>query len=183
MLKQLLLTLTLLLAGQITFGQFQSLSKLIPTGYSILDSTSGDINKDGSKDLVVILRNKYENLNADTTRPLLLLQGNIKRRFKLLARNDSVVLCMGCGGVHGDPYQGITIKNGYFSIEHFGGSGWRWTRIITFKFDSKTNQFLLHRDAGQSWHISDTNKTTENIFNKEDFGRLPFGQFSYYKNW
>jgi hypothetical protein len=113
------------------------LKQLIPADFTILDSASGDINKDGVRDLVIILRNKYETFNTDTTRPLLLLEGNLKRRYKLLARNDSVVLCMGCGGVHGDPYQGITVKSGYFSIEHFGGSGWRWTRIITFKYDPK----------------------------------------------
>lgn len=183
MLKQLSLLLTLLLAQQLTLGQFQSLTKFIPVDFTILDSASGDINKDGIKDLVVILRNKYENFNTDTTRPLLLLEGNTKGQYKLIVRNDSVVLCMGCGGVHGDPYQGITIKNGYFSIEHFGGSGWRWTRIITFKFEIKTKQFILHRDAGQSWHISDPNKTTENLFNKEDFDKLTFERFSYNKKW
>jgi len=70
-----------------------------------------------------------------------------------------------------------------FSIEHFGGSGWRWTRIITFRFDTKTKSFYLHRDAGKSWHTSDPNKTTENLYNFTDFGKLTFDKYSYNKNW
>ncbi len=169
--------------GQNLFGQFKDLNKIIPTGFTILDSTSGEINKDGIKDLVLILKNNLEKFNYDTTRPLLLLERNKLGQFKLIARNDNVVLCLNCGGIFGDPYQGITIKKGYFSIEHFGGSNWRWTRIITFKFDTKTKNFYLHRDAGKSWHTSDPNKTTENLFSKTDFGKLTFDKYSNIKNW
>jgi hypothetical protein len=166
-----------------SFGQFDRLQAFIPKNFSILDSAAGDINKDGWQDLVVILRNRFENMNTDTTRPLLLLIGNGRGKYKLLARNDSVVLCKGCGGVHGDPYEGLTVKRGDFSVEHLGGSGWRWTRIITFKFDALKKRFLLHRDAGFSWHVSDTSKMTEILNRKEDFDSLPFDKFSYNKIW
>lgn len=183
MAKYPIILLIFFVSVQNAFGQYKKLKQFIPADFTILDSASGDLNKDGIKDLVLILRNNYENLNADTARPLLLLQGNGAGQYKLLARNDSVVLCMGCGGVHGDPYQGITIKNGYFSIENFGGSGWRWTRIITFKFDPKTRSFYLHRDAGDSWYISEPDKKTGNLFNQEDFDKLTFDKFSYNKSW
>jgi hypothetical protein len=180
--KHLIIFLIFFVHAQNSSGQYKNLKKFIPAGFTILASASGDINKDGIKDRVLILRNHYENLNPDTARPLLLLQGNGAGQYKLIARNDSVTLCMGCGGVHGDPYQGITIKNGYFSIKHFGGSGWRWTRIITFKFNPKTKLFYLHRDAGESWYISEPDKKTPDLFNEEDFDKLTFDKFSYNKN-
>ena len=182
MLKNLLLALVFLIVEQNSFGQYKTLQNFIPKDFTILDSASGDLNKDGIKDLVLILRNNYEKFNYDTTRPLLLLEGNKVGLYKLIARNNNIVLCLDCGGVHGDPYQGIKIKNGYFSIEHFGGSGWRWTRIITFKFDTKRKGFYLHRDAGQTWRPSDPNKPTENLFNKGDFDKLPFERYSYSKD-
>ena len=181
--KLLFIILFFLLVRQITFGQFHNLNNYIPAGFAILDSASGDINGDGIKDLIIILKNKYENINSDTTRPLLLLQGNSKRQYKLLARNDYVVLCEGCGGIFGDPYQGITIKRGYFSIVHYGGSNWRWTRIITFKYNLNSKHFILHRDSLQSYHVSDLNKTTETLFYKENFDKLLFEKYSNRNVW
>ncbi len=161
-----------------SFAQYKSLKQFVPADFTILDSASGDLNKDGIRDLVLILKNNFEKFNYDTTRPLLLLQGNKIGQFKLISRNDKVVLCLACGGVFGDPYQGITIKNGFFSIEHYGGSGWRWTRIMTFKYNSIKKKFYLHKDAGQSWHASDPNESNENIFNREGYGKRLFEQYS-----
>ena len=76
MLKFAIIFFTILLNSQISFGQFKNLSQFIPSEFTILDSASGDLNKDGINDLVLILRNNYEMLNSDTTRSLLLLQGN-----------------------------------------------------------------------------------------------------------
>jgi hypothetical protein len=183
MLKHLFIFLIFIIFSEAASGQLQKLQSFIPKDFTILDSASGDINKDGKKDWVVILRNDYERINADTARPLLLLLGNGKGEYKLAERNDSIFLCLACGGVFGDPYAGIKIKNNFFSIEHYRGNNWRWTRIVTFKYDIKSRQFILYRDAGDSYHTSEPNKTTRNMYNKEDFGKLLFSKFSYNKGW
>ena len=90
-------------------AQFKPLRGFLSHGYSILASAAGDLNQDGKMDLVVILRNRYERINTDTTRRLLLLAGNGQGKYRLMARNDSVVLCRGCGGVYGDPFAGIVV--------------------------------------------------------------------------
>jgi hypothetical protein len=173
------LLLLIVTVGHVSYGQFQKLNDFIPDGFVILDSASGDINRDGIKDLVVIFKNNTENIHSDTARPLLLLQGNGRGQYKLMARNDNVVLCFGCGGIFGDPYAGITIKNGFFSIEHYGGSNWRWTRTITFSYDLKRKEFVLHRDAGYSWYIFKPKKRSLQLYNKQDFDRLYFSVYSY----
>ena len=157
----------------------QLFETFIPTEFFILDSASGNLNKDAYKDLVLILKSNAEENNSDTTRPLMLLAGAPNGRYTLMARNDHVVLCKACGGIFGDPYQSIAIKNGYFSIEHYGGSNWRWTRIITFKYDIKRKMFLLHRDAGVSFHTSNPDKTENLLYNKASFGKQPLGAYTY----
>lgn len=183
MLKLLFSIVTCFLFCLITYGQDKNLNRFVPVGFSIMDKSKGDFTGDGIIDVILALKSRDENSNTDAARPLLILQGTGKGQYKLITRNDSVVLCLGCGGVHGDPYAGVTIKRHYFSIEHLGGSGWRWTRVMTFKYDPKTKTLALHRDAGYSWHVSDPNKTTESVFNKEDFDKLPFAKFRNTKNW
>ncbi|HTL09229.1 MAG TPA: hypothetical protein VL307_13260 [Chitinophagaceae bacterium] len=164
-------------------AQYQPLQKFIPPNYLLLDSASGDLDKDSLPDLVLVLKVNNEAEAPDTTRPLLLLRKNKAGLYALIARNDSVVLCLGCGGAMGDPYQGITIKNGYFSIEHYGGSSWRWSRIITFRYDSNSKRFILHRDAGESFHASNPNKSTKTLYSKGLAGKCFFENFSSESGW
>ena len=173
------LIIILCLTNALALAQTNTLNSFIAKGFTILDSASGDLNKDGFRDVVLILKNSFEENNADTTRPLLILHGNNSKTYTLAAKNEHAVLCQGCGGVLGDPYENVVIKNNYFSVEHYGGSNWRWTRIITFKYDLKTKQYVLHRDAGISYHTSDPDKTINTIANKKDFGKLPFVQYNF----
>lgn len=152
-------------------SQSGTVPSFISADYQVLDSASGDLTGDGIKDLVLILHLRQETDFPDTTRPLLLLQGLGKGQYQLMARNDHVVLCAGCGGIFGDPYAGITVKGKFFSIEHYGGSNWRWNRVITFRYDPKTMHFVLHRDAGESFHTSDPDKTEKIVYAPGSFGK------------
>lgn len=176
--KKLLYTIILLCIINIIYSQNEKVSGYIPNGYTILDSISGDLNKDGFKDLIVILKNDLETINPDTTRPLLILHGTKTRGYNLVTQNEHIVLCANCGGIFGDPYDTLVLKNNYFSVEHYGGSNWRWSRIITFKFDLKTKQYVLHKDAGVSFHTSDPDKITNIVTRKKDFGKLPFVKYN-----
>lgn len=149
-----------------------------PAGFSILDTASFDFNNDGLRDYIVILNNNNEINNPDTTRPLLILKGSKDNQLSIFARNDNVVLCMNCGGVFGDPYQGITTKGAFFSIDHYGGSGWRWTRNITFRYKKNLQVFFLHKDGGISYHASDPDKTEDFFYHKEWYGKMPFKEYN-----
>ncbi|MBO0358827.1 hypothetical protein J0X19_12795 [Hymenobacter sp. BT186] len=160
----------------------QQLAPFIPAGYKLLDATSGDLNLDALPDKVLVL----QKLNADTTtmgdtlnRPLLLLIGEPNHRYRLAARNERAVMCSSCGGMMGDPYQGITIKKGFFSVEHYGGSAWRWTHITTFKYAPVDQQWYLHREGGDSFHAADPEKVETHIETTKDFGRIAFPDYDY----
>lgn len=163
-----------------------SVKKHIPKGYAVLESQKGDLNRDAHPDLLLVLHKPDEKETSDVTshptkRPLLLFIGTGAQNFRLIARNDNAVYCVDCGGQMGDPFTGVTIKNGYFSVEHYGGSGWRWTRIITFKYSPNDQNWYLYKDGRESFHASDPEKVSEKIKTSKEFGKVSFSNFDIYK--
>lgn len=191
---KLLLVFAFFLKVSFIFGQnFEkeiSLSYLqdsLPEGYAILDTVRGDLNKDDLADLIVLYKKASEEETSDVIdnpekRPLAIYLGVGSDAFRLVALNENVAYCYDCGGMMGDPYQAIVIKNGYFTIEHYGGSGWRWTRYITFKYSPKDKTWYLHKDGGDSFHAGEPEKVTTNIMTVSDFGVVPFEEYNIYRD-
>lgn len=157
------------------------LQPYVPAGYRILDIATGDLNRDIYPDKLVAL----DSVETDSAshgsfalRPLLLLTGSAQGRYTIAARNDHTVLCSGCGGMMGDPYQQMVIKNGYFSVEHYGGTGWRWTHIVTFKYRAVDQHWYLHREGGDSFHTSRPEEVETDAKTVQDFGRVRFEQYA-----
>ena len=167
----------------IASSQNKSIQKFILPGYKLLDTLSGDLNLDGKKDLLLVLKSEMEDHvpnpeSGELARPLLILIKQNDGSFKQTGRNDNVILCNTCGGVFGDPYSGLAIKNGYFSAEHYGGSNWRWTDIVTFKYDKLKQKWFLSRWGGDSFHTSDPDKKTSEVKTVKDFGVVEFDKFN-----
>ncbi len=155
----------------------QPLDDFIPEGYKILDTKKGDLNRDQFMDVILILQQEDEQDDSEVVRPLLILIGDANNQLQLAARNDNVVLCESCGGMFGDPYQTTTIKNGYFTVEHYGGSAWRWTKYITFEYITEQNNWFLHKITEESYHTADpdnVNRTTQTV---EQFGAVFFEDY------
>ncbi|MBT4969295.1 MAG: hypothetical protein HOM80_09840, partial [Bacteroidetes bacterium] len=154
--KQILIILIAIAQSVLIYGQdlkkTGTLSEIVDyklSGYSILDTTSGDLNRDSFKDLIVIYIKDTEEKTSDVIdnpvyRPLLIYIGQSNGTLKMTAKNEKAVLCYDCGGVMGDPFSQVVIKNGYFTVEHYGGSSWRWTRFVTFKYSTSDSNWYLH---------------------------------------
>ncbi|MCX7877270.1 MAG: hypothetical protein N2510_01365 [Ignavibacteria bacterium] len=169
-----------------TKNQPEYLIKFIPDGYSVLDTAEGDLNLDNISDIILVLKQNGEDTLSDSEdkpikRPLLILIRNLNGELKPERRNDNTVLCYVCGGMIGDPYSGITIKDGFFSVEHFGGSATRWTRIITYKYSSEDNEWYLHKDGTESFNASDPTKVKSYMKTTKDFGKIKFEEFNIYE--
>ena len=161
-----------------------SLSKDIPSEYAMLDSASGNLNRDEYRDLLIVFKKHDESETSDVNdnpvdRPLLIYLGKPDGKYQLVARNDKTVMCYSCGGMWDDPYEGLAIKNGYFTIEHYGGSAWRWSRYITFKYSEKDSKWYLHKDGGDSYHANDPENVEIDIKTVDDFGIVEFEVFEY----
>ncbi|MVN91782.1 hypothetical protein [Mucilaginibacter aquatilis] len=191
---QISLSLLMLASGLQVIAQTPKLSVNVPAnmkqfvtkGYEVLDITKGDLNRDAYTDAVMVLYKKGEEKTSNVIdnpekRPLLILLGQANKTYKIANRSDNAVYCVDCGGQMGDPFTGITIKNGYFSVEHYGGSGQRWTRIITFKYNPAAKNWLLHKDGHEYFRATEPEKVESKIETVKNFGKVPFEKFNIYK--
>lgn len=139
------------------------LKAFIPENFEILDTTSADINSDGNPDIVMVLHVKNEEdlreggkTEEDLPRPILLLAGNPDGTFKLAARNNHDPYCITCGGMMGDPYQGVAASKGSFTFVAYGGSSWRWAVEDEFAWVPAENTWKLSRKRSISYQVFDT---------------------------
>ncbi|MDO6739484.1 lysozyme inhibitor LprI family protein [Wenyingzhuangia sp. 2_MG-2023] len=176
---------------------FSEITKFIPKNYSILDSVKGDLNKDEFDDYILVLRKKDEeksskyNENKPEKRHLLILIGNSQGKLELKAENENAVLCIDCSGaIHGDSFEKVVIKNGYFSIEYYtAGGNTKWSRIITFKYNNLEENWFLHKDGTEYFRFNNSEnlnseaiiKTGEEILTVKNFGEIQFEKFNIYK--
>ena len=83
----------------------------------------------------------------------------------------------------GDPYQGITVKPGSFSLDFYGGSSWRWSTVYTFKYDVIKKNWYLQQHASSGFQSGDPETTIENtVINRNEIGDVTLQNFTPYYN-
>lgn len=182
-------------ANEVT-GLPQHLMQFVPAGYTVLDTASGNLNLDAHTDMILVLKRNGEDTVSDMTydapvkRPLLILAGEGNNTYKLAARNDNAVLCYACSGMFGDAFTGITVKNGYFSIEHGIAGGQHWESVTTFKYNKEKADWYLYKEGYVSYRMNnDTSADAEALVTDveqqktaKDFGLVPFEKYDTYKD-
>ncbi|OQA01818.1 MAG: hypothetical protein BWY70_00237 [Bacteroidetes bacterium ADurb.Bin408] len=79
------------------------------------------------------------------------------------------------------PTRALPSKTVIFSVEHYGGSAWRWTCIITYKYSKQEKEWLLHKDGAENLYIYEPEKVERNIKTTKVFGKVKFEAFDIYK--
>jgi hypothetical protein len=153
-----------------------NLKSFVLPNYDVLKFKKGDLNQDNMDDYVVVL--EKQNSDGDALRPLLLITQKADGTFSLAAKNDSIVSCRACGGKM-DPLAGITIKDGFFTIEHEGGSREMWTQYITFRFNKELNTWVLHRiDESDIDTLNEKDKGRKKARTDKNFGKILFTAYN-----
>lgn len=107
-------------------------------GTRALCAAGADLNADGLRDYVLVLEKVNERDTAsiwsDAPRPLLVVVRRPGGTLHVAARNDRVVYCAACGGAFGDPFEGVEVGAGTFTVYHYSGSSSRWRADYTFGY-------------------------------------------------
>ena len=100
--------------------------------YRIIACSTGDLNGDSLSDLAVVA----EQLSSGQlgSRKLYVLLQKKDGSYYVDCSNERLIFGRMEGGVFGEPFESITIRNLELLINHFGGSGSRWGCEDTFKY-------------------------------------------------
>ena len=93
-------------------------------------------------------------------------------------RNERIVMCSQCGGVFGDPFEGVTAARNTFTIMFYGGSNWRWAYSYKFNYSRVDKTWQLVRAEETEYHTSDPDKMKTRAFTPpKDFGKIDVADF------
>jgi hypothetical protein len=122
--------LLLVVSSLISFGQTENGPKksFIPSGWTIFQEASGDLNKDSLVDVAIVIENATPDEDGEKARALLILLKNNKTddTFHQACRADQVILGSQSGGTLGDPFASMEIKRNVLRIDFYGGSREKW---------------------------------------------------------
>ena len=113
---------------------------------------------------MVLARPDEEGLKAkgeSPARPMLVFGKGRDGAFRLLARNDVLVMHIDEGG-QCDPFMDgggvIAVKGPYFTVQNGVACGQHWTDYVTFRFDATKGAFLFDNEVSESWRLNSSNE-------------------------
>jgi len=154
------------------------LKRLVPKGSKLLDWQIADLNVDGRPDVLAVYESALEPSDDDGPRTLIIAVRQADGALKVVKRNDKVVYCRQCGGIFGDPFESLSAAPGKLSVNHYGGSNWRWTNTFNFAYSRRDNTWQLIRVEESSFHTSAPNKMKTRTYKPpRDFGKIDIADF------
>lgn len=164
----------LVLAASLDRSASIDIQAFVEKNTTVLAVERGDLNRDGREDAIVVL----EPSDPEAPRPLLILVRDAGGKLHLAKRSAKTVACRTCGGVMGDPFQGVHVETGRFTVEHYGGSSWRWSASYTFAWSRRDQSWQLVRVEHTSFHASDPDKVETKVHTPpKDFGLIDVTKF------
>lgn len=156
----------------------------VEKGAKAIALEAADLNGDGLKDYVLVLEreNATEKDEFDypkNQRPLLILTRGKGNKLSEAKRNEKIVMCSECGGMMGDPFAGMTVGKNTFTVNHYGGSAWRWELSYKFNYSRIDKTWQLVRFERTDFHAADQNETMKRKMKTppKDFGKIDLADF------
>lgn len=165
------------------FAEKQKIS--IPEKYSIVDLARGDLDNDSIEELVVVYNNEREPETEIGFPRELIIYKFINNKWIDWKKSKEVLYHSQNGGMMGDPFGDIEIKNGILQIDQNGGSSWRWG--ITDKYRFQNGDFYLIGYTSifgkicEYWEKIDFNLSTGKLIFKKEHETCGTGGANIYK--
>lgn len=145
----------------------------IPENYKIVDTVTGDLDKDGTRELVVAYDTRKAADEFESVPRELFIYKCSKGEWIVWKKSQQALYSSRDGGMMGDPFGELEIKNGILLISHFGGSSWKWGNTDKYRFAD--GEFYLigytnfYGKPCEYWFDVDFNLTTGKMIVKKEY--------------
>jgi hypothetical protein len=144
----------------------------IPKGYSIIDTTFGDLDNDRQDELAVAFNTKVDNEYESVPRELVIFKKN-NSKWVVWKKSKKALFESLDGGMMGDPFENIDIKKGVLEISHYGGSSWKWGHIDKYRYLNGDFYLVgyssIEGKLCEYWQTVDFNLSTGKIIVKKEY--------------
>jgi hypothetical protein len=123
--------------GELLPKNGNTINSFVPKGWLKLHTVFGDFNKDGIKDVaIVVIDSVHEKITMEGNRSLVILKGT-KNGYALSSYCDSAFLCHSCGGVRGEPFESLSFDGNQLILKHIVGSAYRSEMKTKFRYQNE----------------------------------------------
>lgn len=143
----------------------------IPEGYKILDQKQGDLTNDGIEEKIIVFETR-DSTDFGRIREIHIYKRSGKK-WTLMANSKNAVGESESGGMMGDPFENIEIKESILYINQSGGSSWKWSKTDKYKFQNGKFQLIgfvnNYGKLCEYFENIDFNLLTGKIFYKKEY--------------
>lgn len=132
----------------------------VPSGWKVVATTQGDLDKNGSEDVVLELIEdvpaEQDGMPVDRARALVALLSAEGGKLRRAGASNRVLYCTGCVGTMGNGEGSVVkIQKGVLLVDQISGSRESRATLLRFRYDPKDGRFVL---IGQD--VTDTDRLT-----------------------
>lgn len=125
---------------QFAFAQHE----LVPKQYRSIKKISGDLDKDSIEEKVVVYNVAEKEDEVEGVDRELVIYKKTNNKWMIWQRSASAIGNSKDGGMMGDPFEDIIIKNGLLLVSQAGGSSWKWGYTDKYRYQDGAMQLIGH---------------------------------------
>lgn len=151
------------------------LARFTPHDMTVRANARGDLDGDGDEDALAVIERDADR-TASSARGLLLLNRDPGGSLREAMNSPNAILCRKCGGMMGEPLQGIRIGHGDFTLRFEGGSRELWSSEYRFEYSRDRDLWLLTQIVHDGFDRAD-GKAAKRQLIASDFGEVSLEHF------
>jgi len=125
---------------KITLKKSRSLSDFTPKFWKLKETQSGNLDEDSHEEAVCVYETPVNGeIGSEQSLAIFKKQGDY---WILWHQTTNPILSTAHGGMMGNPFAGISIKNKTIIVDHFGGSRQKWNYTHRYRFQNN-NWYLI----------------------------------------